>query len=311
MTEQFDVQRDAPKLHELSENGIYLGTSSWKYPGWVGQVYHADYSGPRSLIQKKRFEAECLQEFATVFPTVCLDEGFWRFPETDRLEKYAEQVPDNFRFGIKVTNQVTERRTHEGVPNGGYLDSRLFTEHFYIPTRAGLGDKLGPVILEFSPFFFGRPYGQLDYSPLQFVKDLHKFLTEIPKRDLMLAVEIRDPELLAYPRYLDCLEYHGVAHVLNEQTHMPEISEQVDVPGIFPASFAVIRALVRPGVKHNDAVKQFEPYNQTQLELPNMREGIIETVKRSLPQKRKVFGFVNNRTEGNAPNTLATILKAI
>ena len=29
----------APKLHALAKRGVFFGTSSWKYPGWVGPIY--------------------------------------------------------------------------------------------------------------------------------------------------------------------------------------------------------------------------------------------------------------------------------
>ena len=308
---EFSVERDTARLHELATKQIYLGTSSWKYEGWLGQVYKGDYSSPRAAVNKKRFETECLEEFGHIFPTVCFDGGYWRFPEQKQLEKYAGQLPDDFKMAIKVTNTITERRNRDGIANSGYLDARAYIEHFLEPTRNALGAKLGPIILEFSPFFFGRGFGQLDYNPLQFVKDLHKFLAAIPKEGTMLAVEIRDPELLAFPRYLDCLEYHGVAHTLNEQTWMPDISEQIDVPGVFTAPFTVIRALVRPGVKHNEAVEEFSPYNRTQLELPLMREGIAEAARRAMSSGRALYAYVNNRAEGNAPNTIAEVLELL
>src|ERR1035441_9083136 len=100
---EFSPERERPKLKQLAKQGIYLGTSSWKYEGWIGQVYNADYSGPRSKVQKKRFEAECLLEYASIFSTVCLHEGYWRFPDPQRLTKYAEQVPDDFSCRITVT----------------------------------------------------------------------------------------------------------------------------------------------------------------------------------------------------------------
>jgi hypothetical protein len=28
-----------PAFDELARGGIYIGTSSWKYPGWCGQLY--------------------------------------------------------------------------------------------------------------------------------------------------------------------------------------------------------------------------------------------------------------------------------
>jgi uncharacterized protein YecE (DUF72 family) len=308
---EFSVEKTVPKLKELEKQGIYIGTSSWKYEGWIGQVYNKDYSGPRSKVQKKTFQDECLSEFATIFPTVCFDGGFWRFPEPKQLTKYAAQVPDDFRFAIKVTNSISERRDHRGVPNAGFLDARLYREHFFEPTVSALGEKLGPIILEFSPFFFGRSYGQLDYSPLQFVKDLHKFLSLIPKTDAKLSVEVRDPQLITFERYYDCLEHHGVAHVLNQQTWVPTIAEQLEIPNVFPAPHTVIRALVRPGVKHNEAVDEFQPYDRTQLDMPEMREAIAETARLSMAANRKLYAFINNRTEGNAPNTIAGVLQLL
>ena len=133
---EFSAERDVPRLKELAQKEIYLGTSSWKYPGWIGQVYKGDYSGPRSPVNKKRFETECLAEYAEIFPTVCLDEGYWKFPDPKRLSAYSEQVPDEFKFSIKVTKDITERRNRQGSMNPSYLDPRLYTEHFFEPTKS-------------------------------------------------------------------------------------------------------------------------------------------------------------------------------
>jgi hypothetical protein len=34
--------RLAPKLHALADRGVYFGTSSWKYDGWIGSIYRED-----------------------------------------------------------------------------------------------------------------------------------------------------------------------------------------------------------------------------------------------------------------------------
>src|SRR5690348_3183462 len=119
---EFSREVVAPRLRQLAERDIYIGTSSWKYEGWVGQVYVGDYSGKRASFTKGRFREECLAEYAQTFPTVCLDEAYWRFPDPGALEAYAAQVPDHFRFALKVTNRITERRDHEGILNPEYLD---------------------------------------------------------------------------------------------------------------------------------------------------------------------------------------------
>ena len=44
--------RLAPRLHELAEKGIYFGTSSWKYPGWVGSIYSESRYQTRGKLSK-------------------------------------------------------------------------------------------------------------------------------------------------------------------------------------------------------------------------------------------------------------------
>ncbi len=34
--------RLAPRLRSLAERGIFFGTSSWKYEGWLGSIYSED-----------------------------------------------------------------------------------------------------------------------------------------------------------------------------------------------------------------------------------------------------------------------------
>ncbi len=34
--------RLAPKLRALADRGVYFGTSSWKYEGWLGSIYSRD-----------------------------------------------------------------------------------------------------------------------------------------------------------------------------------------------------------------------------------------------------------------------------
>jgi uncharacterized protein YecE (DUF72 family) len=183
---QFSHERDIPRLKELAKKGVFIGTSSWKYEGWQGSLYRADYSGARSAINKARFEKECLIEHSQIFPTVCFDGAYYRFPERKLLELYQEQVAKGSTMAFKVSQDITLReikdfKTRQSSTNQSYLQPHVFQERFLKPVSEIMGEKLGPMIFEFSPFFFGRSHGQMDYSPLQFVKDLHVFLEALPK----------------------------------------------------------------------------------------------------------------------------------
>ena len=56
--------RLAPKLRALADQGVYFGTSSWKYEGWVGTIYSQDRYLTRGKFSKANFEADCLAECA-------------------------------------------------------------------------------------------------------------------------------------------------------------------------------------------------------------------------------------------------------
>jgi uncharacterized protein YecE (DUF72 family) len=319
-TVRYSPERHAPILQKLArENKVWLGTSSWIYEGWCGQVYNKSYEGPRKDFVLSKFREDCLKEYAENFPTVCLDAAYWRIPSEKQLLKYRAQLPPDFRMAMKATDMFTARRhphAHRvkelaGELNTAFLNVEVFNREFISTMKATMGEQLGPIILEFSPFFFGKSFGEKDgYSPMDFVHDLHGFLERADK-SVKLAVEVRDPEFLRpnFTRYFDCLRYHKVAHVFNEQTWMPPIEEQIELPLAFTASYVVVRALTRAGVKHNDAVEEFEPYTQTQHPLPGMRRAIAKLASR--PAADGLYAYINNRSEGNAPNTIASVLEQL
>jgi hypothetical protein len=42
-----------PKLHALADEGIYFGTPSWKYEGWLGSFYSEARYQTRGKLSKK------------------------------------------------------------------------------------------------------------------------------------------------------------------------------------------------------------------------------------------------------------------
>jgi len=73
------AHRNRKEVSELAARNIYIATSTWKYKGWMGQLYTPDRYSYRGKVARRRFEARCLQEYSEVFKTVCVDAGFDRF----------------------------------------------------------------------------------------------------------------------------------------------------------------------------------------------------------------------------------------
>jgi hypothetical protein len=66
----FDREQIKARVAGLATNGVFIGTSSWKYAGWRGMLYDEARYAYRGKFAESRFEKNCLTEYAEVFKTV-------------------------------------------------------------------------------------------------------------------------------------------------------------------------------------------------------------------------------------------------
>ena len=138
-----------------------------------------------------------------------------------------------------------------------------------------------------------------------FVSALDAFLSALPKIGWQFGVELRNPNFLN-PDYFSMLSEHGVAHVFNAWSRMPEISEQIALDGAFTTDFFTARFLLRKGRMYQSAVDAFSPYDRIQDPNPEGRAALKTlTEKRT---RRPSYIFVNNRFEGSALQTISAVL---
>src|SRR6266704_2425788 len=95
---------------KLATRGVFIGSSSWKYPGWRGQLYDGEKYVTRGTFSESRFNRDCLAEYAEVFKTVCVHAAYYKFPDQRYLEGMVSQVPADFQFAFKVTDEITVKR---------------------------------------------------------------------------------------------------------------------------------------------------------------------------------------------------------
>ena len=67
------VGTSGARAASLAAQGVYVGTSSWKYSGWCGMLYDRARYEYRGKFAETRFKRDCLREYAEVFQTVCVD----------------------------------------------------------------------------------------------------------------------------------------------------------------------------------------------------------------------------------------------
>ncbi len=103
------ASRLAPPLRVLADHGVYFGTSSWKYEGWIGSIYSGDRYVTSGKFSKSKFEENCLAEYAQTFPTVCGDLTFYQFPTEAYWAKLFDGTPEQFHLRLQGP------RGHHGI----------------------------------------------------------------------------------------------------------------------------------------------------------------------------------------------------
>jgi uncharacterized protein YecE (DUF72 family) len=111
---------------------LHAGTSGYAFKEWKGSFY------PRDLK-----DDAMLGYYATKFPTVEINNTFYRLPKEHVLQDWASQVPDPFTFAIKASQRITHH-------------ARLKPEcasavEFLLKNTSALANRLGPILFQLPP----------------------------------------------------------------------------------------------------------------------------------------------------------------
>lgn len=112
---------------------IWFGTSGFSYKEWRPGFY------PEGLSDK-----QFLHYYATRLNSVEIDYTFYRMPSAKTIDAWAAATPENFRFTLKASQQITHRQRLQ-VPSES-LD-------YLMSVVPGLGPRLGIVLFQLPPFF--------------------------------------------------------------------------------------------------------------------------------------------------------------
>ncbi|MGH7509516.1 MAG: DUF72 domain-containing protein [Gemmatimonadales bacterium] len=139
---------------------VLVGTSGWSYKEWKGSFY------PPKLPAD-----QMLGFYSGRFPTVEVNNTFYRMPTERVLAGWAEQVPAAFRFAVKASRRVTHNNR---------LTDQDGSLAYFLRAVTPLGERRGPTLFQLPPTF---------------KKDLDRlgsFLSMLPKR-WAAAIEFRHP----------------------------------------------------------------------------------------------------------------------
>jgi uncharacterized protein YecE (DUF72 family) len=153
----------------------WVGTSGWVYPHWRGPFYPADLP-----------TGSWLPHYAQRFPTVEVNNTFYRLPSKAAFERWKAEAPTGFRFAVKASRYLTHMKK--------LLDPQEPLERLLNRARL-LGDKLGPILYQLPPRWRCN------------LPRLVEFLACLPP-DVCHVFEFRDPSWIN-DRVFAALEKHG------------------------------------------------------------------------------------------------------
>ncbi len=302
-------------------SGIFMGTASDRYAGWIGQIYSEKRFGRRisrrtKTVGGKAFIEEVLpvesvEEYFRHFPILELDFTFYRplidghgEPTTNLhvLRTYAQHLGKEDRLILKVPQRVFSKKIRKGkahVINEDYLNPDIFIHQFYEPATRIVGPWL-------EAFVFEQEYQRKEERPSTqaFAGDLDTFFGAIPK-DTRYHVEIRTESLLTDALF-QVLETHGVGQVLSHWTWLPSLARQHALSGqrFFNGSQRLVIRLMTPRrVKYEDAYARAHPFNtlvEGMLDRQMLKDTVVLTQK-AIEEKVRTDLIINNRAGGNAP----------
>jgi uncharacterized protein YecE (DUF72 family) len=120
---------------------VLVGTSGWQYRDWRGNFY------PVGVPQRS-----WLEYYASRFPTVENNGTFYRLPDRATFESWRSRTPDGFVMVVKASRYLTHVRQ---------LKEPAEPVRRLMSAAEGLGDRLGPVLLQLPPTLKADP-GALD-----------------------------------------------------------------------------------------------------------------------------------------------------
>ena len=248
---------------------VHLGTQGWNYDAWVGPFY-PDGTRP----------GDFLTLYARAFDTVEVDSTFYAIPPEKTVRGWAERTPSNFKFALKLPQEITHERR--------LRDADDLRDLFLERARA-LGSKLGPILIQLGP----------DFAPSE-LPALTKFLEGLPT-DIMFAVEFRQKGWIT-DAVLAMLAERRVACTLTDARWIPR-KTMIALAERPTGDFAYLRWM--------GPNREIVDYSRIQHDRTRELEEWSEAVLMLIQKVTAVYGYVNNHFAGHSPYSTRQLQRLI
>ena len=260
---------------------IYIGVGGWTFEPWRGLFY------PEGLPHAKE-----LAYAAERLTSIEINGTFYRTQTPATFRKWANEVPNGFKFSLKGPRFATNRRVlkEAGDSVKRFLDSGI----------AELGDRLGPLLWQFAP--------TKKFDPADFGGFLELLPAKFEGQKLYHVIEVRhdsfrSPEFIALLRQFD----------------MPVVyTDHVKYPNIADATGTFVYARLQRG---KDTIQTAYPPKEIKswaARLREMAEGKepadlphVASPAKHKPGPREVFAYVIHEGKIRAPAGAMALIEAV
>ncbi len=237
---------------------LHLGTIGWSYSFWKGAFY-----------PEKTASKNFLAYYSRQFNTVEVDSTFYRIPSEKTVVNWRLQVPDGFLFALKFPQVITHIKALRDCER----DTAAFLSRAEL-----LGEKLGPMLLQFPPTFAAV------HMP-----DLADYFSKLPKQH-RYVVEVRNKSWLT-KEFTSLLREYGVALAGTEKSTV-EVEET--------AGFVYMRW-------EGDRKAVNGLLGKIEVDQTNDLRGWADKLKLLLARELDVFGYFGKYYSGYPPHDAASL----
>ena len=244
---------------------LLIGTSGWQYRDWRDAFYPPGVPASRWL-----------EHYATQFSTVENNGTFYRLATREIFADWRSRTPDDFVMTIKASRYLTHIRR---LRDPAEPVSRL------LGAAAGLGDRLGPILVQLPPTMRAAP-ALLDACLAEFRAATRKLNIAAPR----VCVEFRH-QSWETDETKQILTDHNAALCWSDRQGRPQ------GPLWRTADWGYVRF-------HEGAANPWPRYGKHSLST------WLDRVRQTWPASTEVFAYFNNDQNAAAPADAAALRNA-
>ncbi|HYC99705.1 MAG TPA: DUF72 domain-containing protein [Phycisphaerales bacterium] len=275
-----------------------IGLVGFAYPEWTGPFY------PSELADHRRFAW-----YAARHNAVEINTTFYGPPSPGTVKAWARTAPADFRFALKAPRDITHGPTPEGAlanaagPGPGHFNrpETLVILRRVLDNASVLGDRLGPILMQFPPAFTDAARTELTGYLDRIEPHLSGLRASAP--NARLAVEFRHASW-ATAQTAAMLADRGMTLVHADHSTRSDSPEAMRLTPPHPiavtSDILYLRFLGRHGQFRDRTREQLDPTAR----LARWKDRTADALG-SHPAVRTVYAFFDNDYAGHAPATAA------